>query len=624
LSVKPRIHQIQALRALAASLVVLFHAKLSPGGFIGVDIFYVISGYLITGIIIKEIGNTGKFNYGAFYLRRAKRLLPASLSILALTGIFSWLVLPPTVRADLGKDILAASLYVSNYLFAFWQNDYQNLNATPSPVIHYWSLAVEEQFYIFWPILIYSLWKIGKRRFVAVGVLATTLCSFLFSLYLTTANPIWAFYSLPTRAWELGTGALLLFVPKTIQIKSKLALTLMVWVGALLLLSSVLIFSERTPFPGYNALLPTLGTAILIAGIASWPPILNDLSKLRIVQWLGEISYPFYLWHWPLLVLPSTRFGRELSLTERIFFISLTALAADLTHRFLEKPIAGLSFSSKKIVRSSTFATFACVALAVGILFTDQGNIKLPNGGAVSIAEVMTKPKVYLDDCHVDNGEVLSGDCTYGDKSSAKTIVLYGDSHAAQWFPALEKLADENGFKLVSLTKSACPAPEVKKVQIGAYKNADCFKWRENSAKRMREIRPAAIIVSGFQHFDVPDSYVSRQGWWAEGQKKAYQNLLGASAKLIYISDTPHPNRDIPNCLAANGGAECDDSEISSSSIAGGFIKVNPTPWLCTNKCPAVVNGLVAYRDASHISVAMSRSLSLELGAVLTDLGLIR
>ena len=624
MSVKPRIHQIQALRALAASLVVLFHAKLSPGGFIGVDIFYVISGYLITGIIIKEIGNTGKFNYGAFYLRRAKRLLPASLSILALTGIFSWLVLPPTVRADLGKDILAASLYVSNYLFAFWQNDYQNLNATPSPVIHYWSLAVEEQFYIFWPILIYSLWKIGKRRFVAVGVLATTLCSFLFSLYLTTANPIWAFYSLPTRAWELGTGALLLFVPKTIQIKSKLALTLMVWVGALLLLSSVLIFSERTPFPGYNALLPTLGTAILIAGIASWPPILNDLSKLRIVQWLGEISYPFYLWHWPLLVLPSTRFGRELSLTERIFFISLTALAADLTHRFLEKPIAGLSFSSKKIVRSSTFATFACVALAVGILFTDQGNIKLPNGGAVSIAEVMTKPKVYLDDCHVDNGEVLSGDCTYGDKSSAKTIVLYGDSHAAQWFPALEKLADENGFKLVSLTKSACPAPEVKKVQIGAYKNADCFKWRENSAKRMREIRPAAIIVSGFQHFDVPDSYVSRQGWWAEGQKKAYQNLLGASAKLIYISDTPHPNRDIPNCLAANGGAECDDSEISSSSIAGGFIKVNPTPWLCTNKCPAVVNGLVAYRDASHISVAMSRSLSLELGAVLTDLGLIR
>ena len=624
MSVKPRIHQIQALRALAALLVVLFHAKLSPGGFIGVDIFYVISGYLITGIIIKEIGNTGNFNYGAFYLRRAKRLLPASLSILGLTAILSWLVLPPTVRADLGKDVLAASLYVSNYLFAFWQNDYQNLNVTPSPVIHYWSLAVEEQFYIFWPILIYSLWKIGKRRAVAVGILVTTLGSFLFSLYLTTSNPIWAFYSLPTRAWELGIGALLLFIPNSVQTKRKIAATLLVWLGALLLISSVFIFSERTPFPGYNALLPTLGTAILIAGIASWPPILNDLSKLRVVQWLGEISYPFYLWHWPLLVLPSTRFGRPLTLLERIFFIVLTALAADITHRFLEKPIAKRDFSAVKIVRSSSLATLACAVLALGILFTDGGDIKLPNGKSVSIAEVMTKPKVYLDDCHVNNGEVLSGECTYGDKSSSKTIVLYGDSHAAQWFPALEKLADENGFKLVSLTKSACPAPDVKKVEIGAYKNRDCFKWRENSIKRMREMKPAAIILSGFQHFDVPDSYSSRQSWWSDGQKLAYQSLRGASSKLIYISDTPHPKQDIPNCLAANGGAKCDDSEISSSEVSGGFTEIDPTPWLCTSKCPAIVNEIVAYRDASHISVAMSRALSLELGGVLTQLGLIR
>jgi len=624
LSVKPRIHQIQALRALAASLVVLFHAKLSPGGFIGVDIFYVISGYLITGIIIKEIGNTGKFNYGAFYLRRAKRLLPASLSILALTAVFSWLVLPPTVRSDLGRDVLAASLYVSNYLFAFWQNDYQNLNATPSPVIHYWSLAVEEQFYIFWPILIYSLWKIGKRRAVAFGIIATTICSFLFSLYLTSANPIWAFYSLPTRAWELGMGALLLFIPEKITAKKLVSRTLVVWAGAILLMASVFIFSERTAFPGYNALLPTLGTAILISLIASWPPILNDLSKLRIVQWIGEISYPFYLWHWPLLVLPSTRFGRPLTLLERIFFILLTAVAADLTHRLIERPIAKREFTSKRIIRSSTFATITCTALAVGILFTAQGDIKLPNGKSVSIEEVMTKPKVYLDDCHVNNGEVFSGDCTYGDKSSNKTIVLYGDSHAAQWFPALEKLANENGIKLISLTKSACPATEVRKVQIGAYKNRDCFEWRENSIKRMHQMKPAAIILSGFQHFDVPDNFPSRQSWWAEGQKLAYAHLVGASSKLIYISDTPHPKRDIPNCLAANGGAKCDDTEKSDPQISGGFIEVHPTPWLCTNECPAVVNGVVAYRDASHISVAMSRSLSLELGGVLTELGIIR
>ena len=623
MSTKPRIHQIQALRALAALLVVLFHAKLSPGGFIGVDIFYVISGYLITGLIIKELGNTGTFKYRAFYLRRAKRLLPASLGILALTAIFSWAVLPATVRTDLGKDVLAASLYVSNYLFAFWQNDYQNLNATPSPVIHYWSLAVEEQFYIFWPIMVFSLWKFGKRRAVSIGILAITLTSFLFSLYLTAANPIWAFYSLPTRAWELGIGALLLFLPQKLISRKSTGSVLFIWAGALLLLSSVFIFSERTPFPGYNALLPTIGTAILIAGIAAWPPIFNDLSKLRIVQWLGEISYPFYLWHWPLLVLPSTRFGRELTLLERLFFIVMTALAADLTHRFIEKPISRKEFSQTSILRSSLIATLACSLIAVSILFTDQSAISLGNGRSVSIGTVMAKPEVYPDGCHVNNGETLSGECTYGDLSSSKTIVLYGDSHAAQWFPALEKLAKENNFKLVSLTKSACPAPEVKKVQIGAYKNADCFKWRENSLKRMKELNPAAIILSGFQHFEVPNNFSSRAAWWSEGQIKAFQKLTGASPKLIYISDTPHPSRDIPNCLASNGGEKCDDNEKSDPRISGGFIKVDPTTWLCADKCPAIVNGIVAYRDASHISVDMSRSLSLELGGVLSDLGLI-
>lgn len=587
------------------------------------DIFYVISGFLITGIIIKEIDSTGTFKFKRFYLRRAKRLLPASLGILGLTAFFSWLLLPATVRTDLGKDVIAASLYVSNYLFAFWQNDYQNLNATPSPVIHYWSLAVEEQFYIFWPIIVYSLWKIGSRRVVGIGISAITVVSFLFSLYLTAANPIWSFYSLPTRAWELGIGALLLFVPNNFFSRRSANSSLFVWAGAFLLVLSVFAFSERTAFPGYNALLPTVGTAVLIAAIAVWPPILNDLSRLRIVQWLGEISYPFYLWHWPLLVLPSTRFGRELTLIERIFFILLTALAADLTHRAIEKPISSRDYSSTQIFRASTIATLTCSLIGISILATDQSSISIGNGRSVSISAIKAKPDVYMDGCHVNNGEVLSPECTYGDLSASKTIVLYGDSHAAQWFPALENLAKDKGFKLVSLTKSACPAPEVRKVQVGAYKNADCFKWRENSIKRIKQLRPDAVILSGYQHFQVPSQYQSRSIWWAEGQRATFQHLQGLSPKLIYISDTPKPSRDIPNCLASNGGAKCNENEKSDPQISGNFIKVNPTPWLCTSNCPAVVNGIVAYRDASHISVDISRALSPKLGTVLADLGLL-
>lgn len=623
MSTTGRIHQIQALRALAASLVVLFHAKLTPGGFIGVDIFYVISGYLITGLIIKEIDGSGIFRFKAFYLRRAKRLLPASLGVLALTAILAWLVLPPTVRADLGKDIFAAAIYISNYLFAWWQNDYQNLNATPSPVIHYWSLAVEEQFYIFWPVAIFTLWKFGGRKAVATGVAAITATSFVFSLYLTSAAPIWAFYSLPTRAWELGIGALILFLPKDLVQRRNTPASIAVWFSLIALISGTFAFSDKTPFPGTSALLPTLATALAIAFIASWPPILNDLSQLRIVQWLGEISYPFYLWHWPLLVLPSTRFGRPLNIIEIALLIALTALAADLTHRFIEKPISRKALSENQILRYSISGTALCMVLALSILASGSNTITLSNGRSVSIAAVMEKPKVYLDDCHVNNGETLSGECTYGDKSSDKTIILYGDSHAAQWFPALEKIAQSNGLKLVSLTKSACPAPEVKKVEVGAYKNADCFAWRTNSLKRIAEINPEAVILSGFQHFEFPSNFSSREQWWSQGQKIAYEHLRGTAKKLIYISDTPHPLRDIPNCLASGGGDKCDATEKSNPSVAGSFTKLDPTPWLCNEICPAVVNGVVAYRDASHISVEMSRSLAPKLEEFLAAQGVL-
>jgi len=196
-----RITQIQGLRALAAILVTIFHARLMPGGFIGVDIFYVISGYLITGLILREIEKTGTLDLRSFYQRRIKRLLPTSVFVLLVTAIFAWILFPPITRDALGRDLFAAATYISNYLFAWWQNDYQNLNATPSPFIHYWSLAVEEQFYLVWPVFILFLARHGKKM-IFTGIVITTLASLLFSIYLTQSAPIWAFYSLPTRAWE--------------------------------------------------------------------------------------------------------------------------------------------------------------------------------------------------------------------------------------------------------------------------------------------------------------------------------------------------------------------------------------------------------------------------------------
>lgn len=612
-----RIPQIQALRALAAGLVLLFHIDLVGGGYIGVDIFYVISGFLITGLILREIEETSTLKFKNFYLRRIKRLLPTSFLVLIVTALTAWYLYPGTMREELGKDIFAASVYLSNFLFAFWQMDYQNLDAVPPVVIHFWSLAVEEQFYLFWPIIVLAAYKLGGRKRLFQIIAAITAASFLFSLYLTEASPIWAFYSLPTRAWELGVGALLLTIPKRYSLSPVYA-----WLALALLLYSSFIYTENTPFPGTAALAPVLGTAFAIASISSWPNVFNRLSNLRVVQWLGEISYPLYLWHWPLIVIPIVYFGRGLTIYEKVFALLATALLADLTHRFVEQPLRHISLSPKKVVSGAVIATLIATSTGAAIWATANNIITLPTGESYSLDQIMERPQVYLDDCHVNNGETLSGECTYGPKSS-RSVVLFGDSHAAQWMPVLEELAYEYDFTLVSLTKSACPAPAVLKVESGNYKNADCSEWRENSIKRIQELKPLAVLASGMQHFEMPSGYSSRAQWWREGQAKTYAALAGSSQHIIYLSDTPHPERDIPSCIAAGRLDKCDTTEPSEAIFTPGWQQINPTSWFCLERCPATVNGVVIYRDASHITVMASKLVKAQLASTLISLGVL-
>jgi peptidoglycan/LPS O-acetylase OafA/YrhL len=611
-----RIPQIQALRAVAAVLVVIYHAKVTSGGYIGVDIFYVISGFLITGLLLRELDGTGSLALKAFYLRRVKRLLPASFFVLFVTAIVAWIVYPTTLRHGLGKDIAAAGAYVSNYLFALWQMDYQNLNATPPVVIHYWSLAVEEQFYLFWPFIILALYRFGARRAVFIGVAAITIASFLLSLFLTPREPIWSFYSLPTRAWELGIGALLLFIPKRIRFSSNYG-----WAALALILYGTLTFTDKTPFPGTAALVPVIGTAFAIASLNNWPRAMNRFGNLKIVQWLGEISYPLYLWHWPVLVIPSVAWGRSLVAHELLICVLLTALLADLTHRFIEDPIRYSKPHPKLVIKSGAAATAASLVMGAAIYLSFNDEIELDDGRSYSVSELIKRPVIYDDNCHVNNGETVSPECTYGERGAKRKIVLFGDSHAAQWFPALEKLANENNFELISLTKSACPGPAVEKVDSGEYKNSDCFAWRDNSLDRIAKLKPYAVIFSGFQHFQVPAGYSSRREWWQAGQKRTLASLRGNASHIVYITDTPHPRQDIPACLAGGVISDCDDSEPSEPISIPGLKVVNPTPWLCTDKCSSVINGNVAYRDGSHISIAMSESLAQPLGQALKRLG---
>ena len=616
-----KITQIQGLRALAALLVTLFHAKWVSGGFIGVDIFYVISGFLITGLLLREIDRTGTINFSEFYSRRFKRLLPTSFFVLTITAIVSWMLIPATMRSSLGRDIIAASLYVSNYLFAWWQADYQNLDATPSPVIHYWSLAVEEQFYLVWPLLILlfiTLAKNLKNRMVVTYLVATvTLASFIFSIYQTENSPIWAFYSLPTRAWELGLGALLVLLP---PIKAKKFIGL---IGFLLVIISAFIFNESTPFPGINAALPVIGTVLLIATINSWPPFLNDAANSRLFQWLGEISYPLYLWHWPLLVLPSTYFARPLEIYERLLAIAATILLADLTHRFIEEPYRSKKILPSLVYKKAAYITGLSVFMGTLIMFTNSDKIDISGiKGAVSLAQIKARPQIYDDGCHANYAQTQSGKCEYGKIDSDKTIVLYGDSHAAQWFPALLEIANRSEYKLISFTKSACPSVETQRRDQGGFKMSRCVQWRENTLSRIQEIKPDVLIMSSFQYFALPPQFKDRTQWWNEGQRKLLKKVENSSPQLIYITDTPHPLRDIPACLSNYSISECDSSERSENLSLPGFKVVDPNPWMCTDVCSAVIDGVVAYRDASHISVDMSLALIPRLTQALREQGI--
>jgi peptidoglycan/LPS O-acetylase OafA/YrhL len=613
-----RILQIQGLRALAALLVTIFHARLMPGGFIGVDIFYVISGYLITGLILREIEKTGRLDLNAFYQRRIKRLLPTSVFVLFITAFFAYFLLPPTTRSALGRDLFAAATYISNYLFAWWQNDYQNLDATPSPFIHYWSLAVEEQFYVVWPIFILILSRYGRRA-VLNGVAIVTALSLLLSIYQTQTSPIWAFYSLPTRAWELGVGALLLFVPDK-YLRNKF----FPWIGVLGIIFASVRFDDRTAFPGFNAVLPVVATALLIGTIPIWPRFFNDLSNNRLAQWLGAISYPLYLWHWPALVLPAAALDRPLRIRERLLCILLTIVLAHFTSKYIEQPLRHRDFNAKKIYGFFLATTALSFLAAFFIISTSSDSIKVKGSNyTFNLEQVVSRPAVYGDGCHVNYGEDRSGKCIYGDPSADKTLVLFGDSHAAQWFPALEKIAKNDGYRLISLTKSACSSVDAPRENKGAYNNAECERWRHNSVKRIQQLQPHAVIVSSFQRFKVPEGVKDRTSWWEDGQRRLLANLQGSSRNLVYISDTPLPKRDIPNCLASRNSQNCDTSEPTPNMIINGFIAIDPTPWLCNEYCPAIQDGYVVYRDASHISVEAALGLTDKLKAALSNKGLL-
>ncbi|CAN5452909.1 acyltransferase family protein [soil metagenome] len=550
---------IQGLRAVAVLTVVAGHAGVSflPGGYVGVDVFFVISGFLISQVLFAEVQRSGGLSLRDFYARRARRILPAATLVLAVTVIASvaWVSVVDALRVV--TDALWATFFAANLRFAAVGTDYFAQEQGPSPLQHYWSLAVEEQFYLVWPLLIVGcLWLARRRRTDGVEPLPTRLLlavlvglgalSLAYGVLLTDRNPVDAYFSTPARAWELAVGAILAVVAP--QVAARLNATargFLAAVGLIAIAIACLAYDDGTAFPGFAALLPVLGSgAALLAGAGGharepWPIRALATGPLRVI---GDWSYSLYLWHWPLLVIPRLALDRPLTTTESVAAVAGAFLLAGATFHFVETPLR----SARRLPRPRALALYPASVATIALvcaLGNAYGQHQVAGGGeAITVANsgildepsitLSKNPTVALVQASVEaarqghaipgdlrpgllalEGDVPSvGECDYvidtvrtlcpggvGDTGpDAKTIVVLGNSHGRMWIPAFEQIALRGGYTTYYLVKSNCTAADLLVGDLDRDNDPwqACSDFRDWALDQIAELRPDLTVIS--------------------------------------------------------------------------------------------------------------------------------
>ncbi|MDP8949598.1 MAG: acyltransferase, partial [Actinomycetota bacterium] len=649
---------VEGLRAVAVGCVLLYHAGVpwAPGGYVGVDVFFVISGFLITGLLLKELEKSGTLSITRFYSRRAKRLLPMTVVVLAFVVAVSWPLFDPVRMEEVSLGVVAAGLYIMNWLLAVRATDYFAAGLQASPVQHFWTLAVEEQFYLIWPTLLLAVAWWSRRKgqnlrvtlLVVLGVVA--ISSLAYSVYSTEREAGAAYFSTLTRGWELALGGVLALVPASaLGWLPRWAAGALAWAGLGAIAYSTFRFNDETLFPGYAALVPTLGTVGIIAagaaigsssaGIPFTPARLLSLGPVRHV---GRVSYSWYLWHWPPLVFAAAIWGK-LSPLEGVAVLAASYVPALLTHRWVERPFhysETLSRHPRKALALGGACTSSAVALGLGLLAVTPSVPEPPESQVVG-AKVMlqgkrslqksadavrpapreaeaiaNRPQMHADGCHLEQAETKSPECVYGNPSSKTTVVLFGDSHAMQWFPALNTLAKERDWRLVGVTKAACPPAEVTTNNATLRREyRECDKWREQMLERIvREENPSLIVTSSLPTYSPREDGKrlrgeARKQALVEGYVSTLRKLRTTGAPVALIEDVPHPNKDVPECVSRelDDLQECaipkskalDYPKINTRAAQAveGVHLIDPTPVLCLEKtCPAVIGDVLVYR----------------------------
>ena len=645
---------IEGLRGIAILLVLLFHAGLpwTPGGFVGVDVFFVISGFLITGKLWRESQQPGGLNITRFYAWRIRRLLPAALVAVALISLVGLLLAAPLDRSELAADGAASALSLANMRF-IGSVDYFAATTSPSPFLHFWSLSVEEQFYLVWPALIVLLtWRGGSSRRLIVALLIGVVASFALSIWLTDTSPARAFYLLPTRVWQLGVGGLLALVGVMGTSRGAGALA---WAGLAAVAVAGVALTAEMPYPGLAALLPTAGAvALLYGGAAPSGPV--RLLAAAPLRFLGKISYSLYLWHWPLLVLPLMFLERALTGVEVVASVAAAIGVSWLSWRFVEQPfrygdrsrratswsairvgVAGIL--SVALFTQGLAAALPSSAVAVqptpspsGSPVASDGPITLPADLTPSLASARDdEERLRGDGCLAFERVSTPPNCVYGVKGSAITIALVGDSHASHWFPAIEAIALERGWRLLTFVKVSCSFTTLVQRNLALKREyRECTAFNEATVARLNQIKPALTIIVNRRTFrPIQKNITSALAGAALGEMVA--RIPGATAILV---DTPDPGRDVPACLSKHPSDiraclftqdDADNREIGiaervAADVSGARL-IDLTANICTEwPCSPISGSVLIYRDEDHMTATFSRSLAAPLGVEIAKL----
>jgi peptidoglycan/LPS O-acetylase OafA/YrhL len=598
---------IEGLRAVAVLLVLAYHAGLPvPNGFLGVDVFFVISGFLITGILLRELTSTGTISWARFVGRRVRRLLPAAVLVLVVTAAAAYAVVPGLRRREVGEDVAGAALYVVNWVLAHRAVDYLAADSTPSPVQHFWSLAVEEQFYVVWPLALIALaWGLRRLRrtprgpspaAVAVLLAAIALPSFAYAVWLGSVDPARAYFVTTTRAWELGVGAALAVWVHARETGARQAATGIPvplaprtaaatgWVGLVAVLGSAFWLPAHAVTPGPWTLVPTLGAAaVLLSGCAGASAGPVRLLGLAPMVWVGGLSYSIYLWHWPAVVLADWA-ADGLGTWQRALVVTASVLPAWASHRFLEAPVhhsRALATRSRPVlalgVALSAVGALAAVPLvrvhspfrtapvagqrppveSLGAATLDVPPSSDPSRYAVDDWGWLTpdpqlagkdRPAADVDHCQVDRLAREPVRCDFGDAGGDRTVALVGDSKAMQWLPAVQALAARHGWRIVTYGKSSCAFAAGHAQQAGQ-PYEECDDWNARVMQRLRDDPPDLLLTSGYAT-TAWDGRAPSRAALVDGLSRRWAEVRALGVPLAVIGDNPSSPDDLDVCTA--------------------------------------------------------------------------